>query len=289
MTSRAGGVVVGIDGSEVAGAALAFAAREAGLRNTPLVIAHAGWEKAEVGEVRSFSEVLCREAIVELAASHPHLDYQLEIREDDPARLLLELSGDADLLVVGTHRTGRLRGWVLGSVSQLVAARANCPVVTVTRLDEAPDPSIVLGASASSGGLAALAFACEEARLRGVSVRAIRSVMTEDWALSGPGVSAVLGFDVLRDAAQAELDTVLRTAKESYPDVTVIGDVSTATPFLALLEESHSAAMLVIGSRRSRQATLPHLGPVAAWLLHQASCPLAVVSHEAGASDPPSQ
>lgn len=277
-----GVVLVGIDGSEVARAALAFAAGEAHRRGARLVVAHAGPTVEPTDsedEVRPYDEVVCHEAVAFVAATHPDLDYHVVQRDVAPAALLDELSLTADLLVVGTHRTGRLRGWVLGSVSQYVAAHAACPVVTISGPSEHGDRPIVLGASASPGGMAALRFACEEARLHDVPVHAIRSVTTEDWALSGPGYAMALGFDVLHDAARAELDKVLVAAAESYPDVTITGEVSTSDPFNALLRATADASLLVIGSRRAHKSALPHLGPVGAWLLHQAPCPLAVVGH----------
>lgn len=275
-----GVVLVGTDGSEVASAALEFAADEAHLRGARLVVAHAGAEKAPSQvEVEPFVEIVRREAIASVAAAYPHLDCQVVVRDADPAALLVELSQSADLLVVGTHRSGRLRGWVLGSVSQFVAAHAACPVVTISGAPENGAGPIVLGASTSPGGLAALRFACGEARLSGVPVRAVRSITTEDWALAGLGAEVVMGFEVMHDVAQAVLDKVLAVAEESYPDVSISGEVSNANPFSDLLRAAAGASLLVIGSRRSQKAVLPHLGPVAAWLLHQATCPLAVVNY----------
>jgi nucleotide-binding universal stress UspA family protein len=277
-----GAVLVGIDGSEVAQAALIFAAEEASRRGARLVVAHAGDVPDDPDPtVRSFGEIVCREAITTVAALDPQLHGDVVIRDVSAGDLLIELSTKADLLVVGTHRTGRLRGWVLGSVSQFVAAHAHCPVITISGAPDHGDGPVVLGASASPGGMAALRFACEEARLRGVPVRAIRSITTEDWALSSPANAMLLGADVLYEMAQSELDMVCAAAKESYPDVSVNGELSKASPFVALLQAAGDAAMLVIGSHRSRASVLPHLGPVAAWLLHQSACPLAVVGYEA--------
>lgn len=280
--TETGVVVVGVDGSKVANDALVFAAREAALRGSHLVVANACRSSQSAHpdtEVRPFAEILRGEAAATIADVTPRLAYRIEQRDIDAAHLLITLSANADLVVVGTHRSGRLRGFVLGSVSQRVAAQAACTVVTISGEPEHESGPIVLGASATPGGLAALHFACHEAGLRGTPVHAIRSITVEDWALSTPASALVASPDLLRDAAQSELDQILHTARDEFPNVAITGAISERDPFTALLHAAGQASMLVIGSRRRQQSPLPHLGPVAAWLLHQAQCPLAVVGY----------
>lgn len=85
-----------------------------------------------------------------------------------------------------------------------------------------------------------------------------------------------ISFEGLERAARAGLDTVVAQAARRFPDVRIEGARSTADVFTALQVEAATATMVVLGARRDRAAALPHLAPVAAWLLHQAQCPLAI-------------
>jgi nucleotide-binding universal stress UspA family protein len=59
-----------------------------------------------------------------------------QIVEGRAPDVLADVSRDADLLVLGSHRHGRARHALLGSVSEEVVRKATCPVVVV------PEPPV---------------------------------------------------------------------------------------------------------------------------------------------------
>jgi nucleotide-binding universal stress UspA family protein len=56
---------------------------------------------------------------------------ECDVRHGDPATVLLAAAQHADLLVIGAHRTGSGSPFLLGAVSQDVAAHASCPVLLI--------------------------------------------------------------------------------------------------------------------------------------------------------------
>jgi nucleotide-binding universal stress UspA family protein len=139
-------IVVGVDHSEGAKAALRFALEEATLRQATLRVVHA-WQYAYIGatgfegsypalggdikELRDLAErdldATLQEAIPETGA----IEIERRVVEDRPAAALVDESRGADMIVVGSRGHGGFGGLLLGSVSQQVAHHAACPVVIV--------------------------------------------------------------------------------------------------------------------------------------------------------------
>ena len=139
-------IVVGVDHSPGARAALLFANEEARLRGATLHAVHAwiwgyvGYTGLELGDVPVLGgEVHDVQAAAEAALVAivrqvlPETDVPIEMRAvmGTPAAVLVDESKNADLLVVGSRGHGGFAQLLLGSVSQQCAHHAACPVVIV--------------------------------------------------------------------------------------------------------------------------------------------------------------
>lgn len=136
-------IMVGVDGSPPSRTALTWAAAEAADHGAELVVLTV-WERTLLPPMgsggvpqspvpdpgqRATEDLLA--VIKEELGEDPPVLVQPRAKEGSPAKVLIEHSADADLLVVGTRGRGGFIGLVLGSVSQHVAAYAKCPVTVV--------------------------------------------------------------------------------------------------------------------------------------------------------------
>lgn len=135
--------MVGVDGSASSRKALIWAAAEAADHGADLVVLNV-WEHTllpPAGSVsvseryvpdpsqRTTGDLL--QVIKEELGEEPPVPVQAQVKQGRPAKILIDDSAGADLLVVGKRGHGGFAGLVLGSVSQHVAAYAKCPVTVV--------------------------------------------------------------------------------------------------------------------------------------------------------------
>ena len=134
-------IVVGVDGSPSSIEALRWALHQAEATGAR-VLAVQAWEVPYmygVGAVvlpgdqfATAAEGQLQEAIEKARASGPDVPIDSLTVSGHPARVLIEHSKDAALLVVGSRGHGGFVGMLIGSVSQYCIQHATCPVV-VTR------------------------------------------------------------------------------------------------------------------------------------------------------------
>jgi nucleotide-binding universal stress UspA family protein len=141
-----GRIVVGVDDSEQAAAALRWALAEGVLRQATVEVVHS-WSppmsampfgatlhlRANEGEI----DAVARQAVDEIVdAALAEMDDQppdvlRTILPGAPALTLVEVAESADLLVVGSHGRTGLSRLVVGSVAMACVQHAPCPVVVV--------------------------------------------------------------------------------------------------------------------------------------------------------------
>jgi nucleotide-binding universal stress UspA family protein len=148
-TGRRPRVMVGVDGSAPARAALEFAVGEARLREA-VVVAVMAVQLPDYAWIDPYGVRLPEEDTLQRAREK--LDRMLasvdtEGLELDPVvtavpapQALVDRSADCDLLVVGSRGRGGFRGLVLGSVSMQCVLHAQCPVTVVHAQPEPAEP-----------------------------------------------------------------------------------------------------------------------------------------------------
>jgi nucleotide-binding universal stress UspA family protein len=139
-------IVVGVDGSEGARAALEWAAAEARLRGARLRAVHAwhlppaaygsGGFVPPVGvtwedDLEEAAKTGLAKTLGEASGTLEGIEVEHRVGEGSAAVVLTEAAEDADLLVIGSRGLGGFKELLLGSVGHQSAQRSPCPVVIV--------------------------------------------------------------------------------------------------------------------------------------------------------------
>lgn len=188
------GIVVGVDGSPESESAVEWAAREALLHGVPLTLAHVlptaqalTWYEVSVsGELdeiaqRRAREILHQATLVaeQAVADDGPITISEHVEEGNATKTMVDLSKDAQLLVVGNRGLGRVGRALLGSVSSGLIHHAHCPVAVVHEQADATMQSeqapVVVGVDGSPASETAVAVAFDEASRRAVPLVAVHA------------------------------------------------------------------------------------------------------------------
>jgi nucleotide-binding universal stress UspA family protein len=299
MTTQRSTIVVGIDGSTAALAALDVALAEGRYRGAPVHVLHA-WSVPlppvplggpSAGGATDEAMHQAAQTILDEAAEHarsvaPEVTVTTELRTAPPATALLTAAHDAVMAVVGSGRRSTVAELLLGSVSLQVATHAPCPVIVVHEVDDERSPSpdagrVVVGVDGSAASRAALIEAFREASFRGVGLTLLHA-----W-------SGLAGFDLPggelhweeleRDTEDEELRLMaeqLAGLREEFPDVGVVQRLVQGSAAHAIADASAGAALVVVGSRGRGGFASLLLGSVSHGVLHRAHSPVMVVREQ---------
>jgi len=279
-------IVVGVDGSVEARAALAWAA---GQVDGELVAvygisqwAELAWASVQVdpslilGEARALLDDSWCEPATEAGATCQRIT-----REEEPATALLGVadSMDADLIAVGSHSHMRWTPHYLGSVASKLLHKTTRPLAIVPRLPVRAGTEaarIVVGVDGSASSRTALSWAISHATDTNRDVRAVwvvdeRLFYTSAWA---PAID-IHRIEVDADAALAEIVEAELARGES--DVNVDRDVVYGDPALHLIDRAEHADLLVLGVGHPEYMPELVIGSVPRRCATQSPCPVIFV------------
>lgn len=284
-----GAVVVGVDDSAGARAAAWWGADEAARRHAPLVLVHAYRLPATGGfpgynpvpddlleQLRAAGDHVLHQIGGELADRHPQLPIVLSLVHGRAEVALREASGQAQLTVVGNAPSSRVAGAVLGSVALAVTSSNPVPVAVVHAGHRAADGPIVVGVDGSPLSEAAVAFAFDEAALRGVDLIAVHA--WNDVYLDSRRLEPLLiDPQTLEEQERALLSERLAGWGEKYPDVRVRQVLVHQRPVQALLGHAETAGAMIVGSHGRGGFAGMLLGSTGHALATHGQCPVIVV------------
>jgi nucleotide-binding universal stress UspA family protein len=281
-------VVVGVDGSPGARAALVWAMTDAARRGARLEVVSAFpvevyWadpiliDERRIEAVRADTEGHARALVDEVRTQTDGkaVDVDVVAAPGPVAHGLLAAAEGAELLVVGSRGRGAVRSTVLGSVALHAVTHARCPVVVVhPGADVAPvRPRVVVGVDGSDGSREALARAVAEAGRLDADVTAIAAYSVRTY-WSGAYQAAVPPVERLREAVRSQAEGMVAEVG-APPRVAVLPVEGPAGD--ALVRAADGAELLVVGSRGRGAVRGMLLGSVALHCVIHAPCPVMVV------------
>ncbi|MDT0330990.1 universal stress protein [Nocardiopsis lambiniae] len=299
---RAPLVLVGVDGSDHAQAALEWAAAEAVRRDAPLRIVHAlgmplivsayggpvRFEPSE--EIQGQATEVLRDAVAHVAKVEPAARTETVTALEEAPLALLRQSHPHDLIVIGTRGLGTVKSLFVGSVSVRVAAHAPCPVAVVPSHEGKPATTglkrIVIGVDGSPNGNRALGLAVDLAAQSEGEL-----VVVHSWEVPYPYDPVALtaaGYRPQEDLFERQSEELVagllaeaidQQRDDVDIDVTVVRTQN--GPVNAILEAAEGADAIVVGSRGRGTVRGLLLGSVSQGVLHQSKIPVIVLPKHA--------
>ena len=256
------GIVVGVDDSPAATAAVEWAAHDAELRRIPLTLVHAispnltSWRDNHLPPglaqwQKEHGHRLLEDAakIIEKTCQHSGpTEIHSQVMASAAVPTMIDLSKDAEMVVAGCYGDGRSSSRRLGSVSSGLLRHASCPVAIVhtgetvaPRGDRMP---VVVGIDGSPESKSAAAIAFNEASRRRVGL-----VVLHAWSDVDVSEWPDLDWPAAQSMSEQMLDDRLVRWQEQYPEVNVRRIIARDQPTRQLVAHSAEAQLLVVGSR----------------------------------------
>ncbi|MFD6177417.1 MULTISPECIES: universal stress protein [unclassified Isoptericola] len=299
-------VLVGVDGSAASLHALDWAAAYArrvgwglhvvcsySLPSFTAASLDGGYAALDDTAIQEGAKAVLAEAEARVAAAG--VPVQGTVATGDAAGVLVEMSREHALAVVGTRGKGGFTERLLGTVSSALPAHAHCPTVVVPYRggDDGAEAAerrdgdvvhevrrIVVGVDGSPSAEVALKHAVAQAKAWDAELVAVAGVPLG----GGAGILAWLPSQIDHETVLADvkagLDVTVDRAQDANPGVTIKRHVLDGTGAELLTEFSTGADLVVVGSRGRGGFRGLLLGSTSQAVLHHSACPVLVVTRK---------
>lgn len=291
LNIQPGSIIVGVDGSVDAERALHWAAEQASLESRPLAvvaaagidqIAPAGWPGAVGTYVAPFADLMEQVRVVaEQAAASAHqlrpaLPVTAHTAHGDPRDVLVELSREAHLVVIGSRGRGVVLSRLLGSVSTTVVRHAQSPVVVCRPGSQGSvRKGVLVGADATPEGQLVLEFGFQHASTHGLPLTVLHSFYDVIAAVNGPQL--VPATEAFLDEQRLVLAESVAGFSEKFPDVRVDLQLARGLAAECLGSDSGRWHLIVVGRHPTDSLTRMLSSTVATTVVEHARTTVAVV------------
>ncbi len=285
-------ILVGIDGSANAAAALAWAVSEAEARGASVEAVYvwhepsmaysaAGYIPPVVGDVEDMAQLILDDTL-KIVPDIPDVKIGLRGASGAPVDILTRAAEEPDVAMtaLGTRGHGGVAGLLLGSVSHAMTHHSRKPLAIIPGncLDTGPQQSkqkIVVGVDGSEESKLALRWAAAEAAARDVSLEAVMVWSTPSRVVPAHPPLSALSLADQESKVEETLRAVVAGVDTNGVDVECT--VVSGHPAAALLARAGTAQLLVVGSRGLGRARETISGSVSHACTHHASLPVVVV------------
>jgi len=273
-------IVVGVDESSAAQAALDWVAARCRARSAEVQVVHVAGRFARDDEkaVRLLDEARTR-----LCERVPDLPVDTRLATGATAQALTEAADEADLLVIGIDPDRPLAAALGGWLPLRVAARSTVPVCVVPAgwTEDQTAGGVAVGLAPDDSSTQALVRAAEEAAASGCPLHVVHAWREPDFATDGPA-SLVTGSRPIVADHRAYLADAVTALRERYADVRIESDLVRATPADALVRGAEGSALIVIGTHHHGVFAGGFTGSIAQDVLWQTRSPVCIVPRERG-------
>ena len=284
-------ILLATDGSKDAAAAIAFLLELPLPASAKLRIVSAvtfptfAFEPLPVREFKSSVLEDVRRVVDEARATLAPRGFDIETEvaignpEEEIARIAREWG--ADLVVLGARGLGRIKRFLLGSVSLAVARHVSCPVLVVKGRARKLE-SVLVAMDGSEDSFEALRFLLSLPLMRRTKLRLLSVVEPIRYPTSAPG--AVRGHLIrmvkeIENERRGELESVLeKAAAELEGSITrVTRSTPTGDPADVIVAAAHDSDLVVVGARGLGGMSRLLLGSVSEKVLRYAPCSVLIV------------